>query len=161
MIVSEKMFFVEKASEFRDNDFLKLAWASFQMHYHSVVLGNVQITLYPWMSPFWASRGGGSHVTSSCVAVEDWTITFCGGAVGTAERVNRYISNVTTVRVLRKRKPRTSSTSTCFSNKHLLRGAARTLPDSVVHTESDLVAFVFAQIWKEGSTTSFMMEQIK
>ena len=41
-------------------------------------------TLYPWMSPFWVSRGGGSHVTSSWVAVADWMATFRGGAVGTA-----------------------------------------------------------------------------
>lgn len=35
------------------------------------------------MSPFCASTGGGSHVTSSWVAVADWIITFWGGAVGT------------------------------------------------------------------------------
>lgn len=35
------------------------------------------------MSPFCASTGGGSHVTSSWVAVADWITTFWGGAVGT------------------------------------------------------------------------------
>lgn len=40
-------------------------------------------TLYPWMSPFWLSTGGGSQVTSSCVAVALWMATFCGAAVGT------------------------------------------------------------------------------
>lgn len=37
------------------------------------------------MSPFCASTGGGSQVTSSCVAVADWMATFWGGAVGTVE----------------------------------------------------------------------------
>lgn len=35
------------------------------------------------MSPFWLSSGGGSHVTSSCVAVGPWTATLRGAAVGT------------------------------------------------------------------------------
>lgn len=35
------------------------------------------------MSPFWLSNGGGSHVTSSCVAVGPWTATLRGAAVGT------------------------------------------------------------------------------
>lgn len=46
-------------------------------------LCQVTSTLYPWMSPFWLSSGGGSQVTSSCVAVALWITTFCGAAVGT------------------------------------------------------------------------------
>lgn len=46
-------------------------------------LCQVPPTLYPWMSPFWLSNGGGSQVTSSCVAVALWMATFCGAAVGT------------------------------------------------------------------------------
>lgn len=38
---------------------------------------------------------------------------------------------------------------TRLSNKHFLRCAAGTLPHSVVHTETDLVAFVFTQICEE------------
>lgn len=49
------------------------------LHYKSVLVRHVEpvpdtlqrLTLYPWMSPFCASTGGGSHVTSSWVAVAD------------------------------------------------------------------------------------------
>lgn len=49
----------------------------------------------------------------------------------------------------RDKKGKQTNTHTRLSDKHFLWRAAGTLPHSVVHTQTDLVAFVFAQICEE------------
>lgn len=133
---------------------------------HHSFLCQVTHTLYPWMSPFWLSKGGGSQVTSSCVAVALWMATFCGAAVGTGGhrgwRVSVHGSQLWKGRWARARWGPwilyLGLKLTCLPNKDLLRRAQGSLTHGVVYAHSDLVTPVLAQIyggeWGSGTQRS-------
>lgn len=119
------------------------------------------------MSPFWLSSGGGSQVTSSCVAVALWMATFCGAAVGTGGhrgwKVSVHGSKLWKGRWARAGWGPWILKLTCLPDKDLLRWAQGSLTHGVVHTHPDLVTPVLAQIYggEWGSGTQRPQSQWK
>lgn len=111
------------------------------------------------MSPFWLSTGGGSQVTSSCVAVAACTATFWGAPVGTVPREGTgsphrsggctALSGPCGVPGQPSPLPAPPPGLTRFPHEHLLGGAGGPLAHSVVDAHPDLVAPVLAQVWGE------------